>query len=111
MFGVCRCHGQVTIILAGYQDDIEKKLFAFNLGLASRFETIQFEDFTYDQLHSIWRNTCTEQVGRWLTPHRNTFAFDFALYAVVHLRVGCSLWQPIRAVLTAKGPFGVVLCA
>ena len=29
---------RVTIILAGYQDDIEKKLFAFNVGLASRFE-------------------------------------------------------------------------
>ena len=88
VFGVCRCHGQVTIILAGYQDDIEKKLFAFNLGLASRFETIQFEDFTYDQLHSIWRNTCTEQVGRRLTLHRDTFAFWFC--AVVHLGVSCS---------------------
>jgi hypothetical protein len=29
---------KVTIILAGYQDDIEKKLFSFNVGLASRFE-------------------------------------------------------------------------
>jgi hypothetical protein len=31
---------KVTIILAGYQDDIEKKLFTFNVGLASRFEVI-----------------------------------------------------------------------
>lgn len=33
---------RVTIILAGYQDDIEKKLFAFNVGLASRFEVRNF---------------------------------------------------------------------
>ncbi len=29
---------KVTIILAGYQDDIEQQLLAFNPGLASRFE-------------------------------------------------------------------------
>ncbi|MCP5493816.1 MAG: AAA family ATPase [Leptospiraceae bacterium] len=49
---------KVTIILAGYQDDIENKLFSFNIGLASRFETIQFDDFSEDELHRIWNGLC-----------------------------------------------------
>ena len=51
----------VTIILAGYKDDIEKKLLAFNSGMASRFQTIHFEDFTEDQLAEIWRKNCREK--------------------------------------------------
>ena len=46
----------VTIILAGYKDDIERKLYAFNAGLPSRFQTVQFDDFSEEQLGQIWRS-------------------------------------------------------
>lgn len=46
--------GTVSIILAGYKEDIEKKLFAYNDGMASRFRSIQFDDFTTAQLGQIW---------------------------------------------------------
>ena len=48
----------VTIIIAGYKEDIEKKLFAFNPGMASRFRMIPFKDFDESQLTNIWRNLC-----------------------------------------------------
>jgi AAA+ superfamily predicted ATPase len=51
----------VTIILAGYKDDIENKLYAFNAGLPSRFQTVQFDDFSEDQLGQIWRSMGVEQ--------------------------------------------------
>ena len=51
---------QVSIILAGYQGDIEKKLLAYNVGLASRVETVMFDDFTFNQLVSIWRKLCKD---------------------------------------------------
>ena len=35
----------LTIILAGYKDDIEQKLFSYNTGLASRFDAVPFNDF------------------------------------------------------------------
>jgi AAA+ superfamily predicted ATPase len=44
----------ISIILAGYQDDIEKKLYSFNSGMASRFQTVQFDDFTEAELKGIW---------------------------------------------------------
>lgn len=50
----------VTIILAGYQDDIERKLFSFNIGLASRFDWVQFEDFNEAELHQIWVDMCAK---------------------------------------------------
>ncbi len=45
----------VTIILAGYKDDIETKLFSVNAGMASRFQFIPFDDFNEAQLCSIWQ--------------------------------------------------------
>ena len=48
----------VTIIIAGYKEDIEKKLFSFNPGMASRFRMIPFKDFDESQLTNIWRNLC-----------------------------------------------------
>ncbi|GMI24408.1 hypothetical protein TeGR_g12431 [Tetraparma gracilis] len=51
---------KVTIILAGYKDDIENKLYAFNSGMASRFRNIDFEDFDESQLKSIWESLCKE---------------------------------------------------
>ena len=52
---------KVTIILAGYRDDIETKLFGFNVGMASRFDVLTFDDFTPHQLEEIWNGHCTEQ--------------------------------------------------
>lgn len=49
---------KVTIILAGYKDDIEKKLYAFNDGIPSRFISVPFEDFDEDQLAQVWRSMC-----------------------------------------------------
>jgi hypothetical protein len=48
----------VTIILAGYKDDIEQKLIAFNAGMASRFKQVNFQDFSQDQLAAIWTKNC-----------------------------------------------------
>jgi Cdc6-like AAA superfamily ATPase len=50
----------VTIILAGYKDDIESKLINFNPGMASRFQAVNFEDFSTDQLAAIWRQNCAQ---------------------------------------------------
>jgi hypothetical protein len=54
----------VTIILAGYKDDIERKLYAFNVGLPSRFQSVQFDDFSEAQLGQIWRSMGVEQGWR-----------------------------------------------
>ena len=49
---------KVTLIIAGYKDDIESKLFSFNVGMRSRFEIINFEDFTHDELLAKWNDLC-----------------------------------------------------
>ncbi|MBT5215985.1 AAA family ATPase, partial [Candidatus Woesearchaeota archaeon] len=51
----------VTIILAGYKEDIEQKLFGYNIGLASRFQLISFEDFNKKELAQVWRQLCKDQ--------------------------------------------------
>ena len=51
---------QVTIILAGYPDDIERKLFSFNVGMASRFQSIVFDDFDEDQLRKVWEKYASD---------------------------------------------------
>ncbi|KAJ3016332.1 UNVERIFIED_CONTAM: hypothetical protein HDU68_012270 [Siphonaria sp. JEL0065] len=45
---------KISIILAGYEDDLQNKLFAFNEGLKSRFQEIVFEDFDEPDLLKIW---------------------------------------------------------
>lgn len=50
----------ISIILAGYQDDIEKKLYSFNSGMASRFQTVPFEDFSEVELREIWVSLCSK---------------------------------------------------
>ncbi|RHY06073.1 hypothetical protein DYB36_006893 [Aphanomyces astaci] len=47
---------QLTIILAGYEDDMQEKLFSFNQGLKSRFEHVTFEDFDQVELQTIWES-------------------------------------------------------
>ena len=44
----------LTIILAGYKEDMEKNLLSFNPGLVRRFPTVfHFEDYSDDELYSI----------------------------------------------------------
>ena len=50
---------EITIILAGYKDDIEEQLFNFNSGFASRFPHIlTFDDYSEAELGSIFRHMC-----------------------------------------------------
>ena len=44
----------LTVIFAGYKDDVEDKLYSFNPGLKSRFRDIVFEDFTQPELKEIF---------------------------------------------------------
>ena len=45
---------ELTIILAGYKDDLEETLFSYNVGLKRRFpQVLMFEDFNESQLHEI----------------------------------------------------------
>lgn len=45
---------KLTFILAGYEKDIQDKLYSFNEGFKSRFSEIYFEDFDTKELESIW---------------------------------------------------------
>ncbi len=45
---------ELTIILAGYKDDVEKKLYGFNVGMKSRFDDVLFEDFDAAGLLRVW---------------------------------------------------------
>ncbi|XP_065661939.1 uncharacterized protein LOC136084823 isoform X2 [Hydra vulgaris] len=44
----------LSIILAGYEDDMNEKLFSYNEGIKSRFEIVHFEDFDESELKTIW---------------------------------------------------------
>ena len=50
----------VTIILAGYKDEIETSIFATNPGMYSRFEVVNFNDFSDTELNEIWAGLCKE---------------------------------------------------
>jgi hypothetical protein len=52
----------ISVILAGYEDDFEKKFFAYNDGLKSRFRSVVFDDFDEDELITIW-NTMRDKKG------------------------------------------------
>ena len=43
----------LTVILAGYKDEIESKLYASDPGFKSRFRSVNFEDFTMPELRTI----------------------------------------------------------
>ncbi|OLQ07138.1 Protein CfxQ [Symbiodinium microadriaticum] len=45
---------RLTCILAGYEDDMNSKIFAYNTGLKSRFTEVHFEDFDEKELAQIW---------------------------------------------------------
>jgi hypothetical protein len=48
----------VTIILAGYKDDIERKLFSYNIGMPSRFRNVEFDDLNSEELMHVWQSLC-----------------------------------------------------
>ena len=51
----------LTIIIAGYKDDMETKLFGFNPGFSSRFNCqITFEDYNEPELAEIFQLMCKE---------------------------------------------------
>lgn len=56
----------LTIILAGYKEDIEKELFSYNVGMPSRFELITFDDFTEEDLLLEWKKKCSDD--KWKCP-------------------------------------------
>ena len=71
----------LSIILAGYADDMEKKLYAYNVGLRSRFQEIVFEDFDSVDLLKIWNLelakrgwSADENVGEVLVRRLSKFA-------------------------------------
>ncbi|KAI9096945.1 hypothetical protein DFS34DRAFT_128949 [Phlyctochytrium arcticum] len=45
---------RLSIILAGYEDDINTKLFAYNDGFKSRFKELMFDDFDEEDLLTVW---------------------------------------------------------
>lgn len=45
---------KISVILAGYEDDFQKKFFAYNDGLKSRFQEVMFDDFDETELTIIW---------------------------------------------------------
>jgi len=45
---------RLTVILAGYEDDMNSKMYAYNDGLKSRFQEVIFEDFDEGELMRIW---------------------------------------------------------
>jgi replication-associated recombination protein RarA len=49
--------GRVSIVLAGYEEEMDKKFFAYNQGLRGRFKTVKFENFTKEELKKIWVDT------------------------------------------------------
>lgn len=51
----------LSIILAGHKQDIDNEIFAHNVGMASRFDTVYFNDFNDDELEQIWRMMCKEK--------------------------------------------------
>jgi SpoVK/Ycf46/Vps4 family AAA+-type ATPase len=52
---------EISIILAGYKEDIERKLFDFNDGFCSRFNfTLTFDDYSEAECGSIFKSLCSK---------------------------------------------------
>lgn len=52
---------KLSIIIAGYEKDIEEKLYSYNDGIRSRFRSVMFEDFDYDDLLLIRNRIVKDQ--------------------------------------------------
>ena len=57
----------LSLILAGYEDEFQERLFKYNPGLKSRFREVMFEDFDDDELAKIWTDMRVEM--RWTESH------------------------------------------
>lgn len=64
------CKDNMSIIIAGYQDDIEKSLYAYNIGMMGRFEQVNFEDFSKIEICRIWDRLLVKQKG-WIVEGPN----------------------------------------
>lgn len=51
----------LSIILAGYEEDIQQKLYKYNDGIKSRFEEIHFDDFDEADLRVVWDGLLVEK--------------------------------------------------
>ncbi len=51
---------QISIILGGYKDKIEKDLYAADKGLRSRFIPFEFGDYSDAELFRILKSKCDE---------------------------------------------------
>ena len=52
---------ELTIIIAGYEDEIHNKLFAFNSGMKSRFKEMFFDDFDEYELSLVWNEIAADR--------------------------------------------------
>ena len=66
----------LTIIVAGYKDDIENELYGYNIGMKSRFKDVTFDDFSLPELRQIWD----------LTLRKTKWAVDEDAVSVVTVR-------------------------
>eukprot|EP01060_Flectonema_neradi_P033850 TRINITY_DN5789_c0_g2_i4.p1 TRINITY_DN5789_c0_g2~~TRINITY_DN5789_c0_g2_i4.p1 ORF type:complete len:3745 (+),score=744.53 TRINITY_DN5789_c0_g2_i4:86-11320(+) len=74
---VCENHRhEISVILAGYEDDFNDKFFAYNDGLRSRFKTVVFEDFDKPELASIWSKMITDRSLRETHPRLRDIVID-----------------------------------
>lgn len=51
----------ISVILAGYKDDIEKEIFGANIGMYRRFTVLNFDDYADDQLVQIFKDLCDKK--------------------------------------------------
>ena len=63
---------KISFIFAGYKDDIEDKLYGFNVGLKSRFRDVVFDDFTQPEVRRVTQTAlmhrqCSQSVSHSLT--------------------------------------------
>ncbi|KAI8896071.1 hypothetical protein BC833DRAFT_599019, partial [Globomyces pollinis-pini] len=71
----------LTVIIAGYEDDMHQKLYAYNDGLRSRFTEVIFEDFDQEDLETIWNQmivsknwTADSKIGKLVSRRLSTLA-------------------------------------
>jgi Cdc6-like AAA superfamily ATPase len=65
---------KISIILAGYKEDIQKKLYDANPGMASRFTTVNFADYDDEQLAAICRGMAEKLIRMPLEPNVDAVA-------------------------------------
>lgn len=53
---------KISVVIAGYEDEFEKKFFAYNDGLKSRFKELMFDDFDENELGRIWTGMRKERL-------------------------------------------------